>query len=65
MKCTSDISGKNAQIQNLGEKIEEELDQLKASVVNYQIKLKTMVAGLQTETKFIAQQLEPTVVNVG
>lgn len=63
VRYTSDIRGKTAKIQTLAEKIEEDLDEIKAAVGNYQNKLKTAVAELQNETAFTAQQVEPNLVN--
>lgn len=64
VKYTSDIRGKTAKIQTLTEKIDVDLDEIKAAVGNYQNKLKTAVADSQNETEFMAQQVGPSIVNV-
>lgn len=55
VKYTSDIRGKTAKIQSLTEKIEEDLDEIKAAVGNYQNKLKAAVAEIENETVAITQ----------
>ena len=49
LKYTSDIRGKTAKIQTLSEKIDEDVDEIKDLVGNYQNKLKTAVAEIANE----------------
>jgi hypothetical protein len=63
VKYTSDIRGKTAKIQTLTAKIDGDLDEIKKAVGNYQNKLKTAVAELQSETEFMAQQVERNLVS--
>src|SRR5215207_3947805 len=49
LKYTSDIRGKTAKIQTLTEKIDEDVDEIKDLVGNYQNKLKTAVAEIANE----------------
>jgi hypothetical protein len=62
VKHASDIRGRTAKIQNLAEKIEEDLDEIKAAVVNYQYKLKAAVVDLENE--MTAEQVEAHAVNL-
>jgi hypothetical protein len=62
VKHTSDIRGKTAKIQTLTEKIEEDLDEIKAAVGNYQNKLKTAV--VENGTGPITEQVESRAVNL-
>jgi hypothetical protein len=64
VKHTSDIRGKTAKIQTLTEKIEEDLDEIKAAVGNYQNKLKTAVVELENGTGPITEQVESHAVNL-
>lgn len=48
VKYTSDIRGKTAKIQTLTEKIDEDLDEIKAAVGSYQHKLKAASLDLET-----------------
>lgn len=49
VRHAADIRGKTAKIQNLAEKIDEDLDQIKAAIGNYQNKLKAAVIELENE----------------
>ena len=60
----NDIRGKTAKIQNLAEKIDEDLDEIKAAVGNYQNRLKTAVIELENETRPITEQVESRAVNL-
>ncbi|HZA42499.1 MAG TPA: hypothetical protein VE504_01870 [Nitrososphaeraceae archaeon] len=64
VKHASDIRGKTAKIQNLAEKIDEDLDEIKAAVGNYQNRLKTAVIELENETRPITEQVESRAVNL-
>lgn len=64
VKHTSDIRGKTAKIQTLTEKIDEDLDEIKAAVGNYQNKLKTAIVELENETVPAADHVESRAVNL-
>jgi endonuclease III-like uncharacterized protein len=64
VKHTSDIRGKTAKIQTLTEKIDEDLDEIKDAVGNYQNKLKTAVIDLENGTGPITEQVESRAVNL-
>ena len=68
MKYTSEIRGKTAKIQTLTEKIDEDLDEIKAAVGNYQHKLKAAVAEIENEiiieTVPMTQQVKSSIVNI-
>lgn len=67
MKYTSDIRGKTAKIQAITEKIDEDLDEIKDAVANYQNKLKTAVVEIEnerSETVSMTQQVESGIVRI-
>lgn len=67
VKYTSDIRGKTAKIQTLTEKIDEDLDEIKAAVGNYQSKLKAAVAEIENEsaeTMPMTQKVESSMVSI-
>jgi predicted nucleic acid-binding Zn-ribbon protein len=49
VKYTSDIKGRTAKIQRETEKIDENLDQIRTAVGNYQSKLKAAIAEIENE----------------
>lgn len=55
VKYTSNIRGKTSKLQNLTEKykllIDEDLDEIKAAVANYQKKLMAAVSGMENESE--------------
>jgi hypothetical protein len=62
VKYTSNIRGKTAKIQNLTEKykleIDEDLEEIKTAVGNYQKKLMDAVAGKREETIPVTQKVK-------
>lgn len=67
VKYTSDIRGKTAKIQAITEKIDEDLDEIKDAVANYQNKLKTAVVEIEnerSETVSMTQQVESGIVRI-
>ena len=65
VKYTSNIRGKTAKMQNLTEKykleIDEDLDEIKTAVGNYQNKLMAAVSGIENgsiKTVSVAQQIK-------
>jgi len=67
VKYTSDIRGKTAKIQTLTEKIDEDLDEIKAAVGIYQHKLKAAVTEIENEITEIVpmtQQVKSSIVNI-
>jgi hypothetical protein len=66
VKYTSNIRGKTSKLQSLTEKyklaIDEDLDEIKAAVANYQKKLMAAVSGMENEseeTVSIPKQVKP------
>ena len=59
VKYTSDIRGKTAKIHILTDKIDEDVDEIKTAVGNYQNKLKAAVAETENETVSMTQQFKP------
>ena len=67
VRYTSDIRGKTAKIKTLTEKIDEDLDDIKAAVGNYQDKLKAAVTEVETETveaMHISNQVESSMATI-
>ena len=64
VKHASDIRGKTAKIQNLAEKIDEDLDEIKAAVGNYQNKLKASVMELENEIAPKTEHVESLAPNL-
>ena len=67
VKYTSDIRGKTAKIKTLTEKIDEDLDDIKAAVSNYQNKLKAAVTEVETESTeaiHMSKQVESTISSI-
>lgn len=68
LKYTSDIRGRTTKIQKETQKIEEDLDEIKTAVVNYQNKLKTAVAEIETEgveTVQMTKLIESDIASIG
>jgi hypothetical protein len=68
VKYTSDIRGRTAKIQRETQKIDEDLDEIKTAVGNYQNKLKTAVAEIETEsmeTMHMTKLIESNIASIG
>jgi predicted nucleic acid-binding Zn-ribbon protein len=58
VKYTSDIKGKTAKIHTLTDKIDEDVDEIKTAVTNYQNKLRAAIVETENETASMTQQLK-------
>ena len=65
VKYTSDIRGKTARIQKMTKEIDEDIDEIKDSVGNYQRKLKDAVAEIENEGIEIVPESPPTRIKHG
>ena len=61
VKYTSDIRGKTAKIHTLTDKIDEDTDEIKNAVGNYQNKLKTAITETANETVSMTQQVKSNI----
>ncbi|MDP9288123.1 MAG: hypothetical protein M3P08_07990 [Thermoproteota archaeon] len=67
VRYTSDVRGKGTKIKTLTEKIDEDLDDIKAAVGNYQDKLKAAVTEVETESieaMHMSKQVESNIATI-
>jgi predicted nucleic acid-binding Zn-ribbon protein len=64
VKYTSDIRGKTAKIHTLTDKIDEDVDEIKTAVSNYQNKLKAAVVGIENDAVHVTQQVKSNMLDM-